>query len=388
MNHRERVIKALNHEESDRVPIDYGGMLATGIHFLAQRKVRKYLGFPPAEGKIVDMLQLLAEPDPKIREFFDADVYPIYAQPPQGWKLQIKDEDGFTSWTDEWGTKYRKPKEGGWWYDLYQYALAEINTPEGLEDFDWPDPRDPGRVIGLEKKVKGLYENTDYALLLNAPYVGIFEAGYFLRGMENWFSDMISNEPFAEALVERLVEFYVQYWDEVLSRVGSYVQVVQIGDDLGGQNGPLFSPSLYRKLFKPAHRKICDVIKSKTQAKIFLHSCGEIYTFLPDIIEVGVDILNPVQVACPRMGDTKKLKREFGSDLIFWGGGCDTQTVLPRGTPEQVEEEVKRRIADLAPRGGFVFTQVHNIQPDVPPENIAAMFKAAKKYGQYPINVE
>ena len=384
MTHRERVARALNHREPDRVPIDYGGILASGIHELAQRKLREYLGFPLVEEELVDMMQQLARPDPKIREYFDADVYPIYAQPPKDWKLEVREEGDFTYFYDEWKVKYRKPKKRGWYYDLCEHPLARIDSVEGLNSYRWPNSRDPGRFEGLKEKVKRIYENTDYALLLSAPYVGVFEGGYFLRGIENWFVDMATNHKFVEALIERILDFYLQYWDEVLSRIGSYVQVVQIGDDLGGERGPLFSPKLYQKLFKPAHKKICDLIKSKTDAKILLHCCGDIYLFLPDIIDVGVDIINPVQVSCPSMADTRKLKREFGSDLVFWGGGCDTQKVLPHGTSEEVEKEVKRRISDLAPGGGFIFTQVHNILPEVPPENIVTMFETAKEYGSYP----
>ena len=187
----------------------------------------------------------------------------------------------------------------------------------------------------------------------------------------------------AYCLMENLMEVYMERVSKYADAVGDYVQVIEVNDDLGSQSGPQLAPALYRKMIKPYHKKLWRYIKEKTGCYLLLHSCGSVYDFIPDLIEMGIDAINPVQVSARNM-DTARLKKEFGSEISFWGGGCDTQRVLPFGTPDEVEEEVRRRIDDLAPGGGFVFTQVHNIQPDVSPENIMAMYSALDKYGKRP----
>ncbi len=381
MTSRERVMATLNHKEPDQVPIDYGGTIVSGIHAVAQSNLEKHLGLTPKPQKIVDTLQQLAHPDPRIREIFGGEIYGILPQPPKIWQLRIQSREDGNYYYDEWGVQFRKPSNG-WWFDPWKYPLARANTIKNLEHFDWPDPYDSGRTENLRERVKKIYEETDYAIVVTAPYFGILEMGSVLRGMENWFTDLLLNPKFAQALLERVLEFNLGYWDHILSEIGLYVQVVQIGDDLGSEQGLIISPQIYRKLIKPLHQKVCKTIKSKTRAKVFFHSCGEIYDILPDIIEVGIDIVNPIQVSCKKMGNTEKLKKEFGKDLVFWGGGVDTQTVLPRGSEEDVKKEVKRRIQDLAPGGGYVFSPVHNIQPEVPPQNLVTAFNAAKKYGE------
>lgn len=197
--------------------------------------------------------------------------------------------------------------------------------------------------------------------------------------------DLVANPKFAEAIMDKMVEFYFGYWEEIRPLVGRYVQIIKMGDDLGGQDGSLIGRELYRKMIKPRHKEIFSFIKKRTDAKLYLHSCGAIYEFIPDIIECGVHVLNPIQVSAEGM-DTKRLKQEFGDRLSFWGA-IDTQSILPFGTPVDVEQEVKRRIGDLASGGGYVLSSMHNIQANVPPENIVAMFEAARKYSEYPIRV-
>ena len=195
--------------------------------------------------------------------------------------------------------------------------------------------------------------------------------------------DMIANPKLTTAIMDKMLEFYISFWGEMLPIVGPYVQVIKLGDDLGMQSGPLISPDLFRSMIKPRERELIAFIKKRTDAKIFFHSCGSIYEFIPDLIEIGVDVLNPIQVSAKDM-DTKRLKQEFGDRLAFWGA-VDTQQVLPFGSPEDVVAEVKKRIGDLAPGGGYILSSVHNIQAKVPPENIETMFDAALRYGEYPI---
>jgi uroporphyrinogen decarboxylase len=205
-----------------------------------------------------------------------------------------------------------------------------------------------------------------------------------MRGFENFFCDMVDNVAFAEALMDKICEIKMQYWAKALEILGPNVMMISEADDLASQNACLCSPALYRKLIKPRHTKLFAFIRkhAKAPVKIFYHSCGAVAPLIPDLIESGIDILNPVQVSATGM-DTKELKRRFGKDITFYGGGVDTQHVLPHGTPQQVKDEVRRRVDDLAPGGGFIFNTVHNIQADVPAENIVAMWEALQEYGVY-----
>ena len=273
------------------------------------------------------------------------------------------------------------PKRNGLYYDFVGFPLANAKI-EDLDAYPWPDPKDKDRFVEPKRTAKRLYDKGEYAIGVPAPIgAGFFEQSWWLRGMENLMLDMINNHKFVEALMERLLQVYMEAWDGLLNVAGEYADFVQIGDDLCAQNGPLMSPTLYRKFIKPRARKLIEFIRKRTKAPIFFHCCGSVYQLIPDLIEIGVDILNPVQVSAANM-DTKKLKKEFGKDIVFWGG-VDTQHVLPHGNPETVREEVKRIIDDLAPGGGFVFSTVHNIQNDVPPENLWTMYEMVYTYGRY-----
>jgi uroporphyrinogen decarboxylase len=281
-----------------------------------------------------------------------------------------------------WGVRYKKPPTSLYW-DMVDFPMKE-STRDVLVKYKWPDPNDPGITEGLRETAKRLYETTEYALVLDVFGYGVFDQAWALRGMQNFFMDLVMNQQFAEALLQRIADYQLALSDHVLREVGEYVQVVMVSDDLGTQNGLMMSPEIYRKLIKPAEKRVWEFIKTKANAFLFLHSCGSIRKLIPDLIGLGVDILNPVQISAKDM-DPKELKREFGRDITFWGGGCDTQKVLPFGTTEEVEEEVKRRISEFGPGGGFVFNPVHTIQPKVPPENIITMFDTVTKQGTYPI---
>jgi uroporphyrinogen decarboxylase len=225
---------------------------------------------------------------------------------------------------------------------------------------------------------------TDYAGFPEIGRPGMFEGAWFLRGMEQFMVDMVSNRTLAGALLDKVLQIMVGFYGVYLDEIGDVIDIVPTGDDLGGQRGPLMRPDLYRELIKPRQKELISFIKSKTKAKIFFHICGDFTPFLEDLIEVGVDIINPVQLTALRM-DAKTLKERWGDRVVFWGGGCDTQRVLPFGTEDEVVKEVQQRIGELAPGGGFVFSQVHDIQANTPPQNIAAMLDAALKFGRYPI---
>jgi len=382
MTSRERVQQALSHKEADRIPVDLGGSIVSSITKNAYTDLRKRLGLLATEPEIIDIVQQLPRVEEDVRKALKIDTVPLAAGGGSGWELKIQQEGDYLFFYDEWGSRLRMPKEGGHYFDWWEYPLKE-STMDALRKFKWPDPDDPARYAGLKEKAKELYENTEYAIVGSAlSGGGIFEQPERVRGSVEFFMDLASNEKFADGLMQGFTDFYVAEYGHFLDEVGDYIEVIVYWNDVAGQNGPLFSPELYRRLIKPKEESLFCSIKKKTDAKIFYHLCGAAYEFIADLIEIGVDILNPVQVSAAGM-DTRKLKREFGKDIVFWGGGCDTQRVLPFGTVAEVKDEVKRRIDDLSGGGGFVFHTVHNIQDGVPAENIMAMFETIWEYGRY-----
>lgn len=379
-----RVETALGHREPDRVPFDLGGTVLTGIHERAYRRLRDYLGLPKAEVVTCDDKQQLAAVGEDVRQRLAVDVYPLNPGPPRGFKKPYWREGNYDKTRDEWGIEWWKPVDGGLYYDMRAHPLANVETVADLAKYPWPDPLDPGRFEGLVERADELMNGQQVAYVLGRNAPGIFEIAMWMRGMENFYCDLVANRPLAEALLDIVCEIKMKYWRRALELVGKNVLVISEADDLAGQDGPLVSPDVYRQLIKPRHTRLFSWVRKHAarEVKIFYHCCGAVKSLIPDLIESGVDILNPVQVSAAGM-DTRELKRDFGKDLTFWGGGVDTQRVLPRGTPAEVRDEVRRRIDDLAPGGGFIFSTVHNIQADVPPENIMAMWDALREYGNY-----
>ncbi len=385
MNSRERVLLALEHQEADRVPIDLGGTVVTSIAISTYAALRDYLGLPNKPVRTLETVQQIAWMDEDILERLGVDVIPVFANPPAGYLPVIMTEpDGAISFKDEFGATLRKPPSS-FYFDWQVFPLREP-TLEALAHMPWPDAADPARYQGLRQQVLTLRSSTDRALFGMAPCGhDLFNQLLRVRGMEAGLIDLIANQEFVEAFFDRLTDTICTAQELFLNEVGDLIDVHFTADDISGQNGPLISPSLYRRLIKPRWARIIQTIKSKTHARIFYHSCGAVESFLPDLIEIGVDIINPVQVSAAGMG-TAGLKKKYGKHLSFWGGGCDTQHILNLGTPGQVREEVRQRIADLALGGGFIFNPVHNIQPLIPVENVAAMFQAAHDFGKYPIS--
>ncbi len=357
------------------MPIDFGGRLTT-LHLFAHRELKRYLGLEGGEEKIRDYHTYLVEPDPRLVERFGRDTLPFLANPGGGWELRIDPETN--CYRDEWGTEYHMPP-GGYYFDIKTGALATAEEVADLDRYPWPDPRDPARMQGVAEAIETAHRQGEKALMMSGPRVGIWGMAWYLRGVQQAFLDLACNQPFAEALAERYLQWMMDHWGMILERVGPYLDLVHVEGDLGSSNGPLFSPAQFRKIYKPRLARLLSFIKARTRAKIFFHSCGSVYWAIPDLIECGIDVLNPVQVSAADM-DSARLKREFGRDLVFWGGGCDP-VVLQNGAPREVEAEVCRRIDDLAPGGGFVFGSIHNIQPNTPPQNIVTMFETARRYG-------
>jgi uroporphyrinogen decarboxylase len=376
MTSRQRVLRALNHREADRIPVDIGTPV-TSIHREAYVRLKEYLGLPGRQCEIIDNMQQVVRVEETVLERFGADTRQLFLRPANPWR---KLPDG--GLVDEWGIKWKASAEGHY-YDMYENPLSQA-TVEDLDRYDWPDPADPRRVEGLADEAQDLYENTDSAIVLNGFGEAIFGVPSWIRGHIQFYTDFIANTEFLNSFLDRMLDFAIGLARNALDAVGRYVHVVRISDDMGSEKGLIVSPDHYRRFIKPRQEKLYRFVKEHSDAKVLLHACGSIYEIIPDLIEIGVDALNPIQVSAKDM-DTDRLKKQFGERITFWGGGCDTQRVLPFGSVEEVVEEVKRRIRDLAPGGGFVFTPVHNIQYDVSAEKIAALYDTALEYGRYPI---
>ena len=380
---RERVRLALRSQEPDRVPIDLDGW-ATYFTEGAYRNLLRYLKIEE-DPKVNDWF-LVSGINESILQRFGVDFRRVGLGAPDGFRSRSY-PDG--SWDDEWGIRKRKVAhrseragEIAFYAEMIDPPLAEA-TIDDLETYPWLDPDDPGRYRGLAEKAKHLYETTDYALVASAIGMGIFEQAQALRGIQQFFEDLLINREFASRLIDRILNVQIAVFDCYLSIVGPYVEIVETSDDYGMQTGPLISPSLYREMLQPAHKRLNRFIKERTDAKIYLHSCGSIADVLEDLIDAGIDVINPVQPRAKDM-DSDRLKSRFGDRVIFHGG-VDEQYILPYGTVKEVWEEVRQRITAFAPGGGYIFAPAHNIQDDVPPENVIAMFESALRYGRYPI---
>jgi uroporphyrinogen decarboxylase len=379
MNSRERLETTLNHKEPDRVPIDLGGIV-TGITTGANKSLKSLLGYQ-SEDPVVDRVQQLANPSDAILERLNVDTRYIYLQASRDWQdIELPDD----TFQDEFGVLRKAAyNPDGWllYYDHVGHPLGEAETVSDLAKFKWPDPHDAARYEGIEQAARQMSEQTDFGVIANV-IASIFEFSWYLRGYIRFFEDVVLNPDMIRALLEMMGEYQRALMGEVLDRIGPYVSVVMTGSDLGTQRAPAISPDVYRSLIWPEYKKLWDMIKSKTDAKIFYHSCGSLYPMIPHLIQGGVDILHPLQPMAAEMGDRKRLKTQFGDQLTFWGG-FDQQHVLPHGTPEEVKEETKRLLDELMPGGGFVFAAGHNIQIDVPPQNVIALFDTVREYGVY-----
>jgi len=374
VNSRDRLKKALSHQEPDRVPLDLGGIVS-GITRLAHRHLMEELTFDSSTDEIlIDRSQQLVKPDQRILDVFQIDTRYAYLEiPPEIWQ---KDTPG-SLWTDDWGIVRRFT---GLYFDMIDHPLGSIESMADLKKFSWPDPRqDKQSYEYLQSQVKALHKSGK-AVIVNL--IGsCFEFGWYLRGFEKFMMDLVLDPELACSILDIMLEYQIGQFDELLNRTGDMIDVVLCGDDLATQNSPFVSLDLYRRFIKPRQKRLYDFIKTKTNAPIFYHSCGAVASYIHELIDIGVSILNPVQVKAQGMG-LPKLKKEFGKNIVFWGG-VDTQQALPFGKPAEVRDEVRRCIDELAPGGGYILAAVHNLQADVPPQNIITMFEEALRYGVY-----
>ncbi len=380
MTSRERVLASLNHETPDRVPIDLGGF-QTGIHVRAYADLLDFLGLMEPIS-ILDPVQQLARPSEEVLERFRVDTRYFGAHGPEsfagGIEQNVREGRLWHDLRDEFGVVWSMPDDQGLYMDISHHPLADASIRD-VERYPFPDGNDPTRFTGVREHARRLRNETPHAL---CTYIGgvVYEIGWYMRGLERWFMDMIEEPAFCEAVLDRTLQFWMDFYTGFLREAGDLADVIMIGDDLAGQSGPLFNPAFYRRVVKPRQKKLVQHIKSLTSAKIWYHSCGSVYEYIPDLIDNGVDIINPVQIGLPNM-DPEKLKREFGRDIVFWGGGIDAQHILPFKGPREVRENVRRNMEVFKPGGGYVFNNVHNIQAGIPPENIVALFDAAYEFG-------
>ena len=381
MTSRERVLASLNHQEPDRVPIALGQATGDGITLVAYRHLLTHLGMDAGTAQLKDTRAQTARVDEAVLRRFRVDSRGTGLGAPDGWKDKWLDD---RTVQDEWGVVRTRPADSHY-FDLCRSPFAEDPTRSTIESYPWPDPLNPGRYRGLRETARRLHRETDYAVVLDVN-CAFFLRCCELRGWENFYTDLVADVPFAEALMDRYLAIRLAMAERALEEVGDDVDVVMVtSDDLGMTQDTLISPSLYRALIKPRQQRTFDAIRARTDAFLYYHTDGAIYSLLPDLVEIGVQVLNPVEVRAVGMEDTARLKREFGDALAFWGA-IDTHHVLPQGTVAEVREEVRRRILDLGPGGGYVVGPVHNIQPDVPPANVVAMYDAAYELGRYPLH--
>jgi uroporphyrinogen decarboxylase len=414
MNSRQRVEKTITFQEPDRVPIDLGGMKASGIAVAAYDRLKKHLAMS-GRSKIFDARFMIALVEEMVRQRFHVDVVPLDAstilsqtQPEDQWvprTLFNGDEALFLP-----GTRIHEEPNGDWWLVQDDGSLSSFRMPKNGFYFDDTsfgiaqgefDPRKfrPIATIPdenlrkLESYGRHLYENTEYALLgwgYGVCFLGLSlitdRLNNVTQGMpKEWMMMLMTEKETCHEIMGRSVEAYIQCMKLIQQAVGDYCFAWGIAsDDAGTQRGEFIRPALWAEMLKPHYRTLCDWMHANTRMKTFFHCCGSIYNLIPHLIEAGIDILNPIQTSAANM-EPRRLKDQFGDRLVFWGGGCDTQQILPKATPEAVRQHVKERLGILAPGGGYVFNQIHNIQADVPPENIEAMLDAAYEYGAYPV---
>jgi uroporphyrinogen decarboxylase len=384
MTSRERVLTTLRHQEPDCIPFDLGSTGSTGINADAYARLRRRLGLAERPVVLTDIKQNLALVEEDVLARLEVDTRGVQRRSGSSFHVRLSEDAGSYYYTDEWGITYRKPKAGGLYFDIVRSPLAEARTAADVERHHWPNPLDEARIEGVAAEAEQVARETDACIVVGCMFSGLLEMGCWLRGFEEFYLDLAMGSAVGEAILDKLTELKLAYWGALVPRLGENVDVVRQGDDYGQQQGLLISRETYRKYFFPRFQRIFAAMKKTAGKEVFtfFHCCGAIRELIPDLIESGVDILNPVQVNARGM-DTKELKREFGRDLSFWGGGVDTQQVLPRGSEREVREEVRRRIDDLAPGGGFLFATVHNIQGDVSAGNIMAMWETYRSLRAY-----
>lgn len=372
MTHRQRVLAALSHEQPDKVPIDLCGTVNSSIVVEGYERLKRHFGIE-AETEICHRMMRVVDVDERILRQLDIDTRPVFL----GGKITGGGRDlELERYRDIWGVERVKPGHS-YYYDQRNFPLAGEIKISDITNYPWPDPDDPAIVHGLKERVKWIRENTDCAVILNLvpPFVHLSQ---YIRGFEEWYCDLILNTKVIEALFDAVLEVTLQMAKNMLKEVGQEVDVNMCSDDLGAQNGLQISHDHYLRYVKQRHARYFQQIHDLSGAKLLFHSCGSVVSIIDDLIEIGIDALNPVQVSAAGM-DPVELKKKYRGRMAFWGA-IDSQKTLPRGSVDDVKKMVEERIEQMGEGGGYVLSAVHNIQPDVPLENILAMFQHAREY--------
>ncbi len=382
MTSRERILTTLSHREPDRVPYDLGSLGPSGISVQAYRNLLKYL-HSEEKGEVGDIASQRAKLTESFLQRLRVDTRSFRVRAQGSWSLKMQEEGEYSFFYDEWGIGRKLAKGQGQHFFIFHQPLSQVETSD-LPRFPWPDPLDSNRLTGIENEARALRDQADPAFVLGSSFSsGLLQFGAQLEGHERFFTNLVLDRKRTEWILNKLLELKLSFYRNVLDRMGEFIDIVCEMDDFGTQQSLWISVEMFRKLIKPRYIELFTFLKKRYGKKILLHSDGAIYPLIPDIIDMGVDILNPIQLGAKDMGDTRKLKKDFGGSLTFWGGGVDIQHTLPFATPKEVEDEVKRRIEDLAPGGGFVFAATQAIQPETPPENILAMWNSLQRCGGY-----
>ena len=406
---RERVRLALAHEEPDRVPVDFGATRTSGIAATAYRRLVADLGLHEAV-RVYDVKQQLALPSLQAIEAMGGDVVQVTRLGPttgmpflelDAWQdgrmtdgspcalpaayEPLETDDGTLEIRRD-GVLYARRPPGAAYFDVCPFPLASAETAADVERYAWPDPWSEREEEWLRGQVEALHTGTDKALFAGLPMLcsSFFEIGAVLFGFERFLENLLLRREMMERWLDLALDHHCAVLDRFLAVAGPYVEAVQTSDDFGAQESLLVRPALYRALFKPRQARWVEFVKARTSAKVFLHCDGAVSEILPDFVEIGIDVLNPVQTSARGM-DPARIKRDHGGRLALWGAGVDTQSTLPFGSVEDVRREVRERIALLAPGGGFVFAPIHNVQPDIPADKIRAVFETARECGRYPV---
>jgi uroporphyrinogen decarboxylase len=376
-------LTTLSHQEPDRIPLDLGATQVTGIQKDIYLDLRQSFGLPVLEPTICDSIQGLALPDEDLINHLGVDTRGLFPLNSHNWNIEEIPEGGYWFYHDEWGITHRRPYPEGLYYSVFKEPLNRPDlTVSEIKDHAWPDFGAPWRIEGLREQAEA-YRADGYAVVLKDPFAGIFEMAQRIVGMENSLLMMAMDAMLAGKLFEKLTELKLNFWEMALPMLADVVDVISQADDYGSQASQIISPRMFREQIKPHWQVIFERIQQLAPNTYrFFHSCGNVRPLIPDFIELGVQILNPVHIKATGM-EPVALKRDFGDVISFWGGGVDTQDTLPYGTPQQVRDEVERNIEALAPGGGYVFNTVHNIQADVPIENLIAMYETLREYPIY-----
>ncbi|MBU0595929.1 uroporphyrinogen decarboxylase family protein [Candidatus Bipolaricaulota bacterium] len=379
MTSRERVLAAIHHEEPDRVPIVLGVSNATGIKMGPYQALKSLLGIEAPDDYIYDWPELgTAKPDERTMIRLRSDVRGLLDLEPASVLERNRNRAPHAPFVDSWGSGQREIQPGVWFPGVH--PLAAATSIEDLERYPWPDMDDPSRVAHVKEQARRLAAGNEYAILATPWLLFPFERAFAMQGMDRFLMNMVSDPEFAEALLCRIGDLCKALMGNFLREAGDNIDIIKIGDDLGTQESLLMSPAMYRRMLKPIHADFIAFIKRHTGAKVLFHTDGDVFPLIEDFIEIGVDILNPIQTSAGKMADLAELKRRFGKDIVFCGG-IDTHHVLPNGTPQEVRDEVRRVIDILAPGGGYLVSSVHTVMKGVPPENILAMVDAVVQSG-------